>query len=42
MQDPLDVLEARMTELRRAVRTAVADHDQERVRELRAELRRTE
>jgi hypothetical protein len=42
VQDPLDALENRIAELRRAVRGALAQHDQERVRELRAELRRTE
>jgi hypothetical protein len=42
MQDPLDALENRIAELRRAVRGALADRDQERVRELRAELRRAE
>jgi hypothetical protein len=42
MQEPLDALENRITELRRAIRGALATHDQERVRELRAELRRAE
>ena len=42
MQDPLDALEGRIAELRRAVRGALVDRDQERVRELRAELRRAE
>jgi hypothetical protein len=42
MQDALDALENRIAELRRAIRGALADRDQERVRELRAELRRTE
>jgi hypothetical protein len=42
MQDPLDALETRIAELRRAIRGALADHDQERVRQLRADLRRAE
>ncbi|TVZ05034.1 hypothetical protein EAS64_10460 [Trebonia kvetii] len=42
MQEPLDALENRIAELRRAVRGALADRDQERVRELRSELRRAE
>ena len=42
MQEPLDALESRITELRRAIRGALAAHEQDRVRELRAELRRTE
>ena len=42
MQEPLDALESRITELRRAIRSALAAHEQDRVRELRAELRRTE
>jgi hypothetical protein len=42
MQDPLDALENRIAELRHAVRGALAERDQERVRELRAELRRAE
>ena len=42
MQEPLDALENRIAELRRAVRGALAERDQERVRELRAELRRAE
>ncbi len=42
MQEPLDALESRITELRRAIRSALAGHEQDRVRELRAELRRTE
>lgn len=42
MQEPLDALESRIAELRRAIRSALAAQDQERVRELRAELRRAE
>jgi hypothetical protein len=42
MQEPLDALESRISELRRAIRSALAAHEQDRVRELRAELRRTE
>lgn len=42
MQDSLDALESRIAELRRAIRGALAAHDQERVRELRTELRRAE
>ena len=41
MQEPLDALESRIAELRRAIRSALAAQDQERVRELRAELRRS-
>ncbi len=42
MQEALDALENRIAELRRAIRGALAAREQERVRELRAELRRTE
>jgi hypothetical protein len=42
MQEALDVLEERIAQLRRAVRTAIAQRDSERVTELRAELRRAE
>ena len=42
MQEPLDALESRIAELRRAIRSALAAQDQDRVRELRAELRRAE
>jgi len=42
VQDPLDALESRIAELRRAIRGALADRDQEQVRALRAELRRVE
>jgi hypothetical protein len=42
MQEPLDALEGRIAELRRAIRAALADRDQEQLRELRAELRRAE
>lgn len=42
VQDPLDALEDRMTELRGAIRGALAVRDQERARDLRAELRRAE
>ena len=42
MQDPLDALESRIAELRRAIRGALADRDQEQVRALRADLRRVE
>jgi hypothetical protein len=42
MQEALDALETRITELRRAIRGALAAGEQDRVRELRAELRRTE
>ncbi len=42
MQEALDVLENRIAKLRRAIRGALAADDQDRVRELRAELRRAE
>jgi hypothetical protein len=42
MQEPLDALEARIAELRRAVREALAARESTRVSELRAELRRAE
>ena len=42
MQEPLDALENRIAELRRAIRSALAAGEQDRVRELRAELRRAE
>jgi hypothetical protein len=42
MQEPLDALESRIAELRKAIRSALAGHEAERVRELRAELRRAE
>jgi hypothetical protein len=42
MQEPLDALETRIAELRHAIRSALAAGEQDRVRELRAELRRTE
>ncbi|MFF3567946.1 hypothetical protein ACFYXQ_09230 [Nocardia jiangxiensis] len=42
MSDPLDVLEKRITELRRALRDAATSGDTERATELRAQLRRTE
>jgi hypothetical protein len=42
MQEALDALENRIAELRRAIRGALAVRDQDRVRELRAELRRVE
>jgi hypothetical protein len=42
MQEPLDALEARIAELRRAVRAALAAREHARVSELRAELRRAE
>ena len=42
MQEPLDALEARIAELRRAVRAALAARENARVSELRAELRRAE
>jgi hypothetical protein len=42
MQEALDALENRIAELRHAIRTALAAREQDRVRELRAELRRTE
>jgi hypothetical protein len=42
VQDPLDALESRIAELRRAIRRALADRDQEQVRALRADLRRVE
>lgn len=42
MQEPLDALETRIAELRHAIRSALATGEQDRVRELRAELRRTE
>jgi hypothetical protein len=42
MHEPLDALESRIAELRKAIRAALAGHEQERVRELRAELRRAE
>lgn len=42
MQEALDALENRIAELRRAIRGALAAREQERVRELRAELRRAE
>lgn len=42
MQEPLDALEARIAELRRAVRAALAAREDTRVSELRAELRRAE
>jgi hypothetical protein len=42
MQEPLDALESRIADLRRAIRSALAAREQDRVRELRAELRRTE
>lgn len=42
MQEPLDALENRIAELRRAIRSALAAREQDRVRELRAELRRAE
>ncbi|WP_433620875.1 hypothetical protein [Nocardia sp. CA-120079] len=42
MSDPLDVLEKRITELRRAIRDAAASGDTERATELRSQLRRTE
>jgi hypothetical protein len=42
MKEPLDALENRIAELRQAIRGALAAHEQERVRELRAELRRAE
>jgi hypothetical protein len=42
MQEPLDALETRIAELRRAIRGALAAREQDRVRELRAELRRAE
>lgn len=42
MHDPLDALESRIAELRRAIRRALADRDQEQVRALRADLRRVE
>ena len=42
MQEPLDALEARIAELRRAVRAALAARESTRVSELRAELRRAE
>ena len=42
MQEPLDALEGRIAELRRAIRGALAGREQDRVRELRAELRRAE
>ena len=42
MQEPLDALENRIAELRRAIRSALAAGEQDRVRELRAELRKTE
>ena len=42
MQEPLDALETRIAELRRAIRGALTAREQDRVRELRAELRRAE
>lgn len=42
MQEPLDALEARIADLRRAVRAALAARESTRVSELRAELRRAE
>jgi hypothetical protein len=42
MQEPLDALENRIAELRRASRSALAAGEQDRVRELRAELRKAE
>lgn len=42
MTEPLDVLEARIDQLRRAIRDALGDGDAERATELRAQLRRTE
>jgi hypothetical protein len=42
MKEALDALEDRIAELRRAIRRALAAGEQDRVRELRAELRRTE
>jgi hypothetical protein len=42
MKEPLDALENRIAELRHAIRGALAAHEQERVRELRAELRQAE
>ena len=42
MQEALDALESRIAELRRAIRGALAAREQDRVRELRAELRRAE
>ena len=42
MQEPLDALESRIAELRSAIRGALAAGDDDRVRELRAELRKTE
>ena len=42
MQEPLDALENRIAELRRAIRSALAAGEQDRVRELRAELRKAE
>jgi len=42
MQEALDALENRIAELRSAIRGALAAREQERVRELRAELRRAE
>jgi hypothetical protein len=42
MQEPLDALESRIADLRRSIRSALAAREQDRVRELRAELRRTE
>ena len=42
MQEPLDALENRIAELRRAIRSALAAGEDERLRDLRAELRRAE
>ena len=42
MQEALDALESRIAQLRSAIRTALAARDDDRVRELRAELRKTE
>ena len=42
MQEALDALESRIAQLRSAIRTALAAGDDDRVRELRAELRKTE
>ncbi len=42
MSDPLDVLEASIADLRRAIRDAAAGGDVERAGELRAQLRRAE